>query len=247
MSLLKPDPSGAAGVSTASTFQTGRSPKKRFIHVASVASKINNYSLSLSLSLDSKYQSVGGEDKAGKPEEAGREPPEGMGPAHTNRDSNPARGEETQLGCDIPSLTTPPHTLPKKAVWKVLVAARGGRINSLKPEGHFAFVCSVLSPWLLWGRESWCKITRKKSCLPPNSGYLAPEGCLLRLCGKPGPRRAGSQAETRAASGFWSPAPRRYQNVHLWKEAARPDPARALRLLCRHSLPMWLLGEARGF
>lgn len=140
--------------------------------------------------------------------------------------SNPARGgEETRLGRGVCVPTNPPIP-PKKP--RCLEGARRckGRINSPKPQGHFAFVCSVLSPWLLREGVCWCKITRK-SCLAPNSAYLAPEGCLLQLCGKPGPRRAGSQAETLAASGFWWPAPCRYQNVHPQEEAARPDPARA--------------------
>lgn len=214
MSLLKPDPSGAAGVSTAFTFQTGRSPKKGLIHVASVASKINNSFLSLSVSLltaSTKVLEV--KTKQGNPRKREESHLNGWDQPTQIGNSNPAR-EETQLGCNICSLTNPPPA-PQKCS---LEGARHckGRINSPKPEAHFAFVCLVLSPWLLWEgackRESWCKITRK-SRLPPNSGYFAPEGCLLQLCGKPGPRRAGSQAGTQTASGFWCPAPCRYQNV----------------------------------
>lgn len=77
--------------------------------------------------------SIGGEDKESKAKAVGTEPPELMGPAHSAH----------KLG-----LMYPNH--PKSSYWEgaALVAAKG-RINSLKPEGHFPFVCSVLSPWLL--------------------------------------------------------------------------------------------------
>lgn len=162
-----------------------------------------------------------------------------MGPAHTNRELKPRkRRNTTRLQHLFPNKTPRP---PKNAVWKVLVTARGGS-TPRNPKGIL-----LLSAWCFplgcsgaCKRESWCKITRKFH-LPPNSGYLTPEGCLLQLCGKPGPRRVGSQAGTQAASGFWCPAPCRYQNVPCRRRW--PGPTR----LCRQSLPRWLLGEVRGF
>lgn len=208
--------------------------------------KINNSSLSLSL-LTASTEVLEVKTKQGNPRKR-EEPPEWMGPAHTNRELKPRKRRNNSAATFVP-LTNPPPP-QKNALWKVLVTARGGS-TPRNPKGIL-----LLSAWCFplgcsgkgfANGKAGVKSPENPACLPPNSGYLAPEGCLLQLCGKPGRLRAGSQAETETASGFWSPAPCRYQNVPLQEEVARPDPARALRLLCRQSLPRWLLGEVRGF
>lgn len=213
-----------------------------------MASKINNSLFSLSLSLDSKYQSVGGEDKAGKPEEAGREPPERMGPAHTSRDSRRElkprkrrRRNTTRPRRLCPN--KPPIPSPKNpAVWKVLVAARGGS-TPRNPKGilllsarcfplgccgkGFAGVKSPENPaWLqiqrIWPLRAACF----SSVGSQDPGELDPRLKHWQQVDFGGQPHAGTKMFTRR---------RRRPGLTL------PG------LLCRQSLPMWLLGEARGF
>lgn len=114
MSFLKPDRPGAAGVNTAFTFQTGRSPKNGLIHVASVASKINNSFLSLSTA-STKVLEV--KTKQGDPREREESHLKGWDQPTQIGNSNPARGEETTLLQHL-FPNKPPHP-PKNAVWKV--------------------------------------------------------------------------------------------------------------------------------
>lgn len=158
--------------------------------------------------------------KQRKPKEAGTEPPELMGPAHSLStqvrthvgNSNPAR-REILLGCNICFLTKNPLFGRCRVHWCK------GRINSLKPEGHFSFVCLVVSPWLLWEGvfkwEGWCKITRK-SC---QTAWLKTQGiwplraacfCSVGSMESRDPafllQRVRSQAKTQT-TGFLVPSP----------------------------------------
>lgn len=140
------------------------------MHVASVASKRNVLS-SFFLSRQ-QVPAFEVKTKQSKAKGVGTEPPELMGPAHSAHKLR---------------LVYPNH--PKSRYWEgaALVAAKG-RINSLTPEGHFPFVCSVLSPWLLWERGfQMGKLVQNHQertlprCMALNSGYQDPEGCLLLL------------------------------------------------------------------
>lgn len=103
----------------------------------------------------------------------------------------------------------------------MLLAARGGSTPP-KPEG-------LLSAWrfpLGCSGKGWCKITRK-SCPASKFQRVFPEICLLQLRGKPGAWSTGSK---------WVLVPGPRAGVKCSPAAG------GARLLCRHSLPLWLLG-----
>lgn len=162
-----------------------------------------------------------------------------MGPAHSLSaqvgtrvgNSNPAR-REILLGCNICFLTQKKPTL----FGRCRAHRCKGRINSLKPEGHFSFVCLVVSPWLLWEGvfkwEGWCKITRNtRQTVWLKIHDICPPR-LRGLHGKPGPWFSpperwvpGQNTDSKWLSVPRTLVPSRYQNVHLQKDAAGPDPA----------------------